>query len=178
MKKVARSCVLLTLLLAALTMYGCGSGPREPGRYYADNDDYSIKFPDGWSIEIDEDGAVVSAVSPWEGDEDMSFECVNVVVENMPFKVDLEEYFNAINKSARADLPYFELESTGDASICNIPAKKAVFTYVDEGDVVKTLGYCVIKGNKAYLITCMADEYSFPSYAGEFETSAQSFRFE
>ncbi len=169
---------MLTLLLAALILSSCGSAPKEPGRYYADDDDYSIKFPDGWAIEIEEDGAVISAISPLEDDYDMSLECVTVAVEDMLFKVDLEEYFNAINRSARTDLPYFELELADDVTISNVPAKKAVFTYVDEGEVVKTLGYCVINGSKAYLITCMADEYSFQEYAAEFETSAQSFRFE
>ena len=178
MKKSACCFVLLILFSAAIFLNNCGSGPKEPGRYYADDDDYSIKFPEGWAIEIDEDGTAVSAVSPLEDDYDVTFELVNVVVDDMLFKVDLEEYFNAINRSARTDLPYFELELAEDTTICGVPAKKAVFTYVDEGDVVRTLGYCVVKGSKAYMITCMAEEYSFPTYAAEFETSVQSFRFE
>lgn len=177
-KKFAFAGIMLGLLVAALILSGCGSGPREPGRYYADDEDYSIKFPEGWTIEIGEDGAAVSAISPLEDEYDVTFELVNVVVDDMIFEVDLEEYFNAVNRSARTDLPYFELELAEDATICGVPAKKAIFTFVDEGEVVKTMGYMVIKGSKAYMITCMAEEYSFPSYAAEFETSVQSFRFE
>lgn len=177
MKKFVSAGTLLSLVFGVLILATCGSAPKEPGRYYADDDDYSIRFPEGWAIEVDEEGDV-SAISPLEDEYDVSFELVNVIVDDMLFKVDLDEYFNAINRSARTDLPYFDLELAEDTTICNVPAKKAVFTYVDEGDVVRTLGYCVIKGSKAYMITCMAEEYSFPTYAAEFETSVQSFRFE
>jgi hypothetical protein len=178
MPKTSYHSAALTLLVIVLTCCTCGSGSSEPGRYYADDLDFSIRFPAGWEVCLGEDGYLISAVSPLDGEDDMLFESISVGVEDMLVKVDLDEYFNAVNRASRSELAWFEIEETTDVQLANCPAKRAVFTYVDQGETVRTLGYCLVKGSKAYLITCISDEYSYPSYAAEFATTAESFRFE
>ena len=42
----------LISLIFGLIIGGCGSEPKDPTRFYANEFDYSIKFPEGWEIEI------------------------------------------------------------------------------------------------------------------------------
>ena len=168
----------LLIILAGIFAAGCGSAPKEPGRYYCDTWEYSIKFPAGWELEETYDGAVVSAYSPLEDDYDMLFESVTVSVDDMIFGVDLDEYYSAVQRSARTDFLYFNEERCEDITLHTTRAKKTVFTYQEEGEMVKTLGYCFVKGSKAFLITCVSEEYTYPEYVAAFEQAAESFRFE
>ena len=165
-------------LVIVMVIGGCGSEPKDPTRFYADDFDYSIKFPEGWEIEIEEDGAVVSGVSPLDSEDDMLYETVSVSVEEMMFSINLDEYFNAIQKSARSDFAWFDVELVEDVTIGGNKAKRTIFTWEDQGETVVTLGYCLVKGNKAYLITCISTDYDYDYYAADFEGAAESFRFE
>lgn len=178
MRSLKHNSAILALLLVAFILTGCGGGPKEPGRYYADDFDFSIKFPEGWEVVMEDDGVTLSAVSPLDSEDDMLYETVSVSVENMFVAVDLDEYFEAVNRVSQAELRWFELEDVQDIRLGNSPAKKAVFSYVEQGETIRSLGYCLVKGRTAYLITCVSDEYSYPAYAAEFAASAESFRFE
>lgn len=171
--------ITFTLLIVGILIQGgCGGGAREPGRYYADKHDFSIKFPDGWMVQADEQYGMIAALSPLEGEDDMFIEGVSVSVEQCLVSVDLEEYFNALNRTSESELAWFELESSEDVIIANTPAKRAVFSFVESGETVRSTGYCIVKGKKAYLIMCMSDENSYPAYAAEFDAISESFRFE
>ena len=128
--------------------------------------------------EIEEDGAVVSGVSPLDSEDDMLYETVSVSVEELMFAVNLDEYFKAVQRTVQSDFVWFDEELVEDVMIGDTRAKRTIFTFEDQGETVVTLGYCFVKGNKAYLITCISDDYSYDSYAADFESSAQSFRFE
>ena len=177
MRSLKYSTAILALLVAAI-LTGCGGGPKEPGRFYANDFDFSIKFPEGWEVIREDDGITISAVSPLDNEDDMLYETISVSVENMFVAVDLNEYFEAINRVSQAELYLFELEQVDDIMLGNTSAKKAVFSYVEQGETIRSMGYCVVKGRTAYLITCISDEYSYPAYAGEFAAAAESFRFE
>jgi hypothetical protein len=179
MSKVRKpACLAVVIALAALLVVGCGSGPKEPGRYYSDSWDYSIKFPAGWELEEINSGAVVSAYCPLEDDYDILFESVTVSVEDLPFSVDLDEYYTAAKRLASSEFLYFTEEQVEDIVLHGTRAKKIVFTYQDEGETLKSLGYCIVKGDRAYFITCVTEEYVYPEYAADFEQAAESIRFE
>lgn len=171
-------CGVLVVILAVvmLSMGGCGGGSKEPGRYYADELDFSIKFPEGWEIQVEDYGYTVSAYSPLDSEDDILYETISVSVEDLMVNVDLDEYFDAVNRTSQSQLAYFDLESTETVMLGNVRAKKAVFSYYDQGEMVRSVGYCIIKGRKAYLITCISDDYSYDSYAQEFASAAESFR--
>ncbi|UCG61366.1 MAG: hypothetical protein JSV52_13755 [Candidatus Zixiibacteriota bacterium] len=170
-------CVLVVILaVVILSMGGCGGGSKEPGRYYADELDFSIKFPEGWEIQVENYGYTVSAYSPLDSDDDMLYETISVSVENLMVSVDLDEYFDAVNRTSQSQLAYFELESAETVTIGDIRAKRAVFSYVNQGETVRSVGYCIVKGRRAYLITCISDDYSYDNYAQEFASAAESFR--
>ncbi len=176
MTRMHSAVMLAILAVVIISMGGCSGGAKEPGRFYADDLDFSIKFPEGWEVYIDAYGYSVSAFSPADSENDLLYETITVSVEDLMVNVDLDEYFDAVNRTSQSELAYFELESSEDVTIGNIRAKKAVFSYVEQGETVRSTGYCIVKGNKAYLITCISDEYSYDSYAPQFAATAESFR--
>lgn len=169
--------LFLLLIAGALINGGCG-GSQEPGRYYADQYDFSIKFPEGWLIQVDEEYNMIAAVSQFEDENDMFLEGISVVVEECMVSVDLDEYFNTINRTSQSELQDFEVESTEDVFIANTRAKRAVFSFIESGETIRSTGYCLVNGSKAYLIMCMSSAESYPSFAAEFDAISESFRFE
>ena len=81
---------LAVVLAAAPT--GCRS--KEPGRFYDDENDFSIKLPEDWETIENFMGMRVVARSPLSDANDKFQESVGVVVEKLPKKVTLDEYMN------------------------------------------------------------------------------------
>ena len=170
--------LLAFIILAGLLMAGCSSTTtREAGRFYSDDFDYSIRFPDGWHIEVEGEGHLASALSPLENNNDMFFEAVSVSVDDLNYRMSTDEWFNEVIGSIHNDFVSFREVDRGEHLIGNTTAKWIVFTYSMAQGEVKAITYCMVRGNRGYAITCDAQPHKFLTYRMQFDEAAFSFKF-
>jgi hypothetical protein len=177
-KKISRYLVLAGL--GVFVFYGCApKSPPEPGRYYNEKYGFSVNFPSGWELQNGrEEGEVIMALSPFSDDQDLFQECVNIVYESLPKKMDMDEYFNLSINNCRKELTDFELFEHGQASIGKYEAKRLVYSNRFDTLQIKAEAYILMKGRKVYIITCSALPEQFDVYRDKFEEIAKSFRIE
>ncbi len=171
--------VLTIIVISLFLVTGCGAKPAsEPGRYYDKAMGFSIKFPPGWDLQHENGGATIVALSPEENENDMFFESVSVTVEDLPYKVSLEEFAKENDKVRSTEFRRAQEEQRGDLALANAKAKWVLFTYEMQEGTVKTLDCCTVKGRRAYLIMCDSEPDKYDSYREILEGTATSFRIE
>lgn len=180
MPKVRMVLPVLTIIVISLFLVtGCGAkSAPEPGRYYDKARGFSIKFPTGWDLQQENGGATIVALSPEENENDMFFESVSVTVEDLPYKVSLEEFAKENDKVRSTEFGGAQEEQRGDLALANAKAKWVLFTYEMQEGTVKTLDCCTVKGRRAYLIMCDSEPDKYDSYREILEGAATSFRIE
>jgi len=167
------------LTVSLLVVVGCGSKePPEPGRYYDEDRGISIRFPGGWEVIEEEDGDAVSAVAPFESEQDMLQESISVSVEDLDDEMTVDEFSKRVNVITAAECVDYHMELSGSATIADLPANWIIFSYKESEGTIMTLGYSLVKGKRGYLITCNAEPHTYAAYSSIFATAAESLRIE
>jgi hypothetical protein len=166
-------------LFMAILMAGCvGENVSDEGRYSNSEMSFSIEFHPGWEI-IEGDGyeyALVEAVSPWDGEDDMFAEHVSVDVEDLRGDTDLDAYHTETVEAQAEAIPGFYVEEEGRTTIGGVAARYVVFGFESEGYPMTAIGYTLIKDGKGYLIAGLAEAHTFVLYKDVFQQTAASFR--
>jgi hypothetical protein len=167
------------LLFVFVTVSSCG-GSREPGRYYNDENSFSIDFPDEWMLREGDgiDSPLIESVSPWEDDEDLFSEYVGVDIDELTGKADLKECFDEFKREQAQEFDHYEELESGDVEIDEIDAKYIVFDIGMEEGYNRVLAFLLVKGSREYFISCVAERSKFDDYRPVFEDVAHSFRCE
>lgn len=166
------------LLTIILTLGFLSDALAGHGRYLNREKGFSIEFPDGWKIMQDEMEATVLALSPVESRDDMFCEAVSVTVNELPARMTLAEYFYKTNELARDTFEDFKPEGSGTVRINDTEAKWIMFSYRMGQGRVRALGYCLVNGQRGFLITCDTEPRKFVKYRSQLVDTAMSFRFE
>jgi hypothetical protein len=169
---------VLGLAFLSASLAGCSSGSPEPGRYYKKQEGFSIRFPAEWEQKENVMGTVVIALSPAEGADDPFRENVNVVVEALPAKMDLEKYLELSMANLKNLLSAGREPEVSDTTLGGEKAKRVVYQTTMGQIGVKGTLYVAVKGGRGYALTCSATPDSFDAYKARFEEIAGTFRFE
>lgn len=172
---------VLLLLAVGLGLVTCShEAAIDPDRYYDKANGFSIKYPEAWSVceGHAEDDPVVEGLSPWEDDYDEFAEHMTVDVELIEAGTSLDSYSEETIEAQMAEIPGFEVTERGRATLDGEDAVWIVFDFESEGGMVTVLGYSLVKGERGYLISGVAQSSKFSSYRNRFEQIAESFRFE
>jgi len=137
---------------------------------------FSIVFPAKW--EKENAATAVTAMSPMETPTDAFRENVNVVVQDMGRTFPVEQYFKANLDALPKALTAFKLHEKGDATIGGAKAKWAVLSHTSGKVALKAFFCVVIKGNRAYTISCTSTPGAFAKYKDTFDGIAKSMKFE
>jgi hypothetical protein len=173
-----------SVLLVSALVLGSITCSREravdPERYYDRASGFSIKYPESWSIieGHSEDEPLVEGLSPWEDDYDEFAEHVTVDVELVEAGTSLEAYFHETIEAQAAEIPGFQLTEQARMKIDGEDAIWIVFSLESEGGMITVLAYTMIRGERGYLVSCVAQATKFGSYRPLFEEVARTFRFE
>jgi hypothetical protein len=170
--------VLVFLIVGYLILFNGCTSPKDPGRYYNKDLGFSIRFPEGWEIEIYDQGNTITAICPVESGDDMFDETVSVTEIDFSEKVSLEDFHEQNIDIMGKTVDDFTIQDGGMVTFNNIRAKWIIFTYSNPHENVKVLGYSVLKGNRGYCITCDAEPSRFDDYYEILRSSAESFKFE
>ncbi len=180
----AKKCAIISCIIA-LILCSCMEKP-EPDRYYDKERGFSIEFPYKWDIEEYDEYEVrdksieraVIAINPLEEATDQNNETVVFLIESIAVGTTLEEYYDEVIEEAFAEGFETEIEEQGDCIIDGVPAKWLIIKTDVRGNVYRLIWYCLVKDNKAYMITGNSVDLSFYNYRGIFDATAKSLRFE
>jgi len=171
------SYIITTFVIILSCLLGnCSS--KDPDRYYSKKDDFSIKLPKEWENKEGFMSSSVISLSPLENSTDKFRENVNVVVEDMPSGMELEEYFTKNVTNLAKFLADFHEFQRGTAYISEADAKWLIYSGKFGTIEVKNKVFFLVNGRRGYTITCSATPDGFARYKNKFEEIAQSFEFE
>ena len=171
--------LLLVLVPVAYLLLSSGADSEPiPGSYVNENKGFAIKFPSGWNTEIDtEEGLwTISAYDTTVRDYMTFYNVVRVTIEELPYKVKSDFFYNLLLEKAGSEyrgftlLESLELETNGRNAYGN------VVTYEVDGTEVKCCWLAVTNETYGYLVTCMSLPRDFAGLKSLFEESVQSFR--
>ncbi len=169
-----------TAVLCLVNIQCSNKKDLEPGRFYSAEHEFSIIFPDGWEVRIDDsDGAThIEAVSAWEDDEDPFSDYIGIDIQSAGGVSSLSELFDGMVEEQALEFDYFKEVERGKIKLNGNDAMYLIFDIgMDEGRN-RVISYTLIKNGKSYLIGCVAEDIKFDDYRGIFEKSAGTFRFE
>lgn len=167
-------------VLAALLAGGCSGEkkPREAGRHYDDDKDFSIRFPSDWETQTGDAGVEVMSLSPLDGAGDSFRENVNVVTERLPSRMSLKAYGDASVKNLQKMLSNCSVEEHTTTRIGGEEAGRIVYMHRMQGYDIKVLAYYLVDGRQACVITSTATKQSYARFEAQFEAIAKTFRLE
>jgi serine/threonine-protein kinase len=138
----------------------------------------SIAFPDAWQVKKQTMGMALLGLAAREGESDQFTENVNVVTEQIPEDMGLDEYTRRSLKHARKILTDFEQL---DRQHKQIGSREVVFVEfkhrMGQISIHASQTYVVGEG-RAYVITCSAEPAQYEKYRDRFEKVVGSFAIE
>jgi len=173
--------VLLAIVLTSLFSGSDGLGAdrlatdtADPGRYYHEDNRFSIVPPEGWEASIDEDNDVLFTAAP-EGPDDEVLEKVMAMAEPIPRSADLAWYVNQNHRSLLNEAPTAKRVDERRGEINGLPAQRVVYDFVSDGIQFRSLCYYLIKGRRGYVLAglCAAEEYD--RHLATFEQAIHTF---
>jgi hypothetical protein len=173
--------VLLILALGGYKLISTNSKVSyvpEEGRYYNSTHKFSIVFPEGWPVEVEDFGTTFRATNPNYKDNQLILEAITVSVEDLPYKMKLDFFYDQLFKAARSMYRDFNEIEKSKIELSGEDTYRAVYTYTDSGDRIKSMGYTLVNDDKAYFIVCVVEDDNYSKFKEIFEKSALSFRFE
>lgn len=160
------------LVLVSILFVSCET------RYYNNDLNISIKNTKDWEAHENYQGIPVFFMSPIENENDSFRENITIVSENAP-SYSLTQYYQDNIKGIDKYLIDFKiLEEVADIKINGNNFKKVTYEHYSQNTDLNVLVYFTVKKEKGYVISCTALDNTFDDYKKDFETLAESFKFE
>jgi hypothetical protein len=170
--------IFAALILFGIRLNGCFENPvREDGRYYDDKKGFSIRFPAGWIVEEEDHGETITALKPLDNEE-VIFVSASVSTTKLPRKMDLNEFTHETKRWSFLGYEDVEQEEGGGAIVDNTQAAWMLYHYQTPDCLARTMGYCLVKGRRGYVVSLNAPYNMFPEHREELVAIAESFQFE
>lgn len=179
MNKIKKVLCLVVMALLIFVASGYAQDSSEMlKRYYSTSKIFSISYPIDYSVQNDVYGTEVMGLSPVENVNDKFRENVNVISEQIPDTMGLDEYYKLSIGYMKKLMTDFKIYDTGKDRIYNVDAKY-IICYHRMGEIkLKVLLYILVKNNHGYAISCTASPESFNIYKEQFKKIAATFQTE
>lgn len=129
--------------------------------------------PELWTAVPTED-AVITLLSPQNGEEDFFLENVVVVADDQFEDLTMEAYLEALNFEVRNRYPDTETLESGDMTIAGLPAHWMVDRFTGPKGEARVYRVVIIREAVAYVLHGTSPVWSFDRYRPVFEAIAQS----
>ncbi len=171
--------LLLLILSATLLTTACGT-PKEEGRYYHPEKDFSIELPAEWETQEGFMGTDLVGLSKLTSPEDIFAENITLIGVELPAVMDLtlDQYFDMNMSATGAVLQNYELIETDLTTINEIETKWGQYTYEMSGIKVKAIAYLFKDEKMGYMINFASTAEEFTDHIALFEEIAHTFRIE
>jgi len=179
-KRITSLCFAVLYVTMILTGLSSCTKTDEPGWFVSKKAGFAIKYPEDWQVTYNSESwiPVVEAESPPDSDTDEFAEYIAVDVEELPHKITLEEYFKQYRNELAGEGPYFEEHECGEVKIGGEGAMYLVYEKEMPEAFWVVLAYVMVKKDKAYVISCAAENRQFMKHEAKFREVAHTFRFE
>lgn len=169
------------VFLAIAAIGACGKhagGPVSFGGKKVDNAHFSIEIPNDWQEQPGMEGMVhFVALAPVDSPEDRFRENVNVIIESVGPAVTPELYLQKSKElmASASGLPGYQEVASGDWKDSGFDGRYLEYHQAAQSHKLHGIGYVIVKGEKAYLLTCMAEDSTYDKYLPRFKQVAASF---
>lgn len=119
---------------------------------------YSLQVPFGWEQRTM--GGTILWLSAQESPADQFRENVNVTTEDLPAPMTVGQYAVAATQSMAQMLQGFSVMEQGQTVIAGQPAYWMVYNHY-MGQPLRVLVYFIVRGTRAYVLTCTASPAEF-----------------
>lgn len=190
----ARSEAILAALLALVVFtVGCqgsdpdaGPAPRPATgegasplgqRYTNDEAGFVLDYPDGWTAqEVADQPAVLVALFQRQSAGDGFAENVNVLLEELPAGVTLDEYTAANRANLERAFTNFEVLEEGQQSIGEAPAFWIRYDADQQGQRLSFLQAWLVDGERGFVLSYTGQGEEFDAFRPDAEAIIRSFR--
>jgi serine/threonine-protein kinase len=166
-----------------LCLGGCSSKAAKTGQptsgkngFTSTKDGFSITAPASWEKAEGKMGMTVVFVEPLAGASDTFRENVNVVVEKLPAGMGLDGYVKACNEALAKMMTNFKEVSSARVKLGENDAQRNVYQHKMGVYDLKVLGYFVVHGGRAYILTCTATVDEYDNHEPAFEDICKTFQ--
>ena len=174
-KLVAVAACAAGLVVAAGSMQSAFS--EGGGAYVSKEKKFSITFPNDWEIKENFMGTTVLALRPAAAN-DVFRENINVVVEDVPKTMTVDQYFDASLASLKKLLTDFAEIAKGDSTINGQKLKWLTYRHRMGQLKPEVLVYCAVKDGRGYAVTCSTVEGGLDKWRKRFEEIVGTFKLE
>ena len=166
---------IILIITLSLAFMGCGILWQ---RYNSQEYGFSIFLPRLWYKEEGRYATVIMARSSQRGPKDRYLENINVVASYAPQGMSLTTYFEINKNDIFEKMPGEEFDvKQGEVFAGGTPGIWLSFSTKTKVITLRVLSAVWIKGDRAYVVTCSADDAQFPEYEPIFKKAIQSIRF-
>lgn len=144
--------------------------------FFLIRDDYTLTCPDSWEKKTDYMGTDVMFLSPLEGPGDEFQENVNVIVEKLPSGMGLEQYVKISLKNAKQILTDYAILENSTVQLNGLDAQRFLISHRMGNMKLHALVYVIVKGRKAYTVTCTALDNTYEQYEQQFDDICKTFK--
>ncbi|MFH1684093.1 MAG: PsbP-related protein [Candidatus Margulisiibacteriota bacterium] len=146
------------------------------------NPNYGMKIKYPSDCPKTEEGRYVAFYFPYTSEVDVSREFIDIEIEELPSNsMTLNKYVNYSMNEIKSQFPDLKIVESVPILLDSKPAYKFIYTYTDKrkspNPHLKTKKIWSIKGNKAYVITFLAEEGDYFYFSGAVEEMINSFRY-
>jgi hypothetical protein len=135
---------------------------------------FTIDHPESWTPS-DQPGVAALLVNQ-ESAQDGFAESVNVVSEEVPEEVSLDEYTEATIRNLEAGFGGLEVIGEGPTTIGDLPAHSIEYRAEQQGQTLSFLQTWLIGDTTAFVLTYTGEGEGFDDYRSDAETIMESFR--
>ncbi|MCK6471298.1 MAG: hypothetical protein L6R28_06090 [Planctomycetes bacterium] len=146
-----------------------------PAPYDSEKGGYAVNFPKAWEVREQNDGLVVTAVSPLLDKTDPFNEHVRIRAEDLLLPMTTEEYTKACLLAARRARPDFQALGARQFVLSGQPAAGFLWTHAQNKTTLRELTVCFADGTRGYEISCVVAADQAANYQGFFDEILRSF---
>ena len=179
MKRLSTLLLLSTCLMLLTEAFASCSKTEEPGLFVSYSAGFSIKYPTDWTIYSSPDNWIpaVEGESPEESSDDEFSEFIAVDVIELSSKMSLDEYYRKYHEELVAETVSFEEHEVGEVKIGGKKAKYLLYDKEMPEAYWRILAYVFVRKDRAYVISCAAENRQFDRNMDLFREVAHTFRF-
>ncbi len=147
-----RLSILLSSLIIVFLLFGCESNGLTFKNYVDTKNNFSINYPNNWSVKSDDNG--VQFLSARENMQDLPLENIYIQKVELPFEANkpIEEYKEEIVKSMVEKSPNLQIESTNSRKVNIYPALEVVVKGNVNGHDYKVNTIYILNKKSAYVL--------------------------
>jgi hypothetical protein len=147
----------------------------QDGTFVSKEKKFSVTFPKDWEIKENFMGTTILALRPAAAN-DVFRENVNVVTEDIPKTMTVEEYFSASLDGLKKLLTDFAEIEKGESTINGRKLKWLTYRHRMGQLKLEVLVYCAVKDGRGYAITCSTVEGGLEKWRKPFEQIVGTFK--